>query len=213
MASVGGWFKRKAAEARRRSYERQCRRDALERQRLEQEEQERLQPLLEQQRQQDLAEEARRERERFAKTDEARAEVIRFYEEHAALLKDLYPRSLFSTNLQTKFPPSIGPADAWLAAQDIITGMLPSIAEAREKGRIHREEAVKRDEEALKAEQATKDAENRLHAPTRLTEWYDRERSSIEQRLPAGLQRDVVLQELQDRYDELVREAIQEARP
>ncbi len=207
------WSRRKAAEAQRRSSEKASRREALAKEHQEREHQARLQPVLERERQHRLEEEAKRERERFAKTDEARAEVIRFYEEHAALLEETFPHSLFGANLQTKFPPSIAPAEAWIAAQEMISGMLPKIAEARDKERSVLDETKKREDDASKVEQTKRETEERRHAPTRLTEWYERERSTIEGRLPDGMQRDMVLQELQDRYDQLIREAIQEAQP
>ena len=61
---------------------------------------------------------AQAEQERKARIDEARNEVIQFYDEHEALLADL-PRALFRSQLQNQFPATIAPEQAWQAAMPL----------------------------------------------------------------------------------------------
>jgi hypothetical protein len=136
--------------------------------------------------------------------------VIGFYEVHAEPLAEALPPSLFRSQVETRFPESVTPEDAWQAAQDMIAEMLPLIAEAREKQRT---EQQKREEEAAAEERRQREPAERREAVHRLTEWYEQEKAAIEQRLPEGPERDVILHELHDRYDQLMKEALRELTP
>jgi len=73
--------------------------------------------------------------------------VSGFYEEHQGLI-DALPPALFRTQLRNRFPEGGTPEEAWRAAQEMIAGMLPLIAQGRERQRAEREEQKQRDERA-----------------------------------------------------------------
>lgn len=210
MKAVAGKFREWKAECQQRSAQNQARREAAERERYERAELARRAPLLEEQRRRQAEETARNRQHREARVNEARAEVTAFYDGHAELLAEALPPSLFRSQIETRFPESVTPEDAWQAAQEMIAEMLPLIAEAREKQRT---EQQKRDEEAAKEERRQREPEERREAVHRLTEWYEEEKAAIEQRLPEGPERDVILHELHDRYDQLMKEALRELTP
>ena len=133
-----------SADAKRRENERASRRDDAVTERSEREERERRAPIIEQERREAAEAAAQAERERQARTEDARAEVMRFYDQHEALLSESLPPALFRTQLQNQFPAEIPPEQAWQAAQDMIAGMLPMIAEGRTRVRADGEKAQKR---------------------------------------------------------------------
>lgn len=146
------------------------------------------------------------DREREETVDDARAEVNRFYEEHAPLLATAFPPALFRSQMQTKFPVNCTPEQAWGAAQELITVMLPMVQAAKVKLHSEEEEGRKREREAAEVGRAR-------NAIARLTEWYENEKAAIEQSLPAGRDREDILSQLFDRYDQLIKETLREYRP
>ncbi len=213
IEAVLSWSRKRHEELARRARERQTERERLEGEKRRRAEAARLKPIQEQQRRQLAEAAARQERERHVRTDEARAEVIQFYDQHATVLADTLPPSLLKSNLQTRFPPSIMPAEAWAAARDMIAEMLPLIAAAREQARQRETADREAAERAAELERLARQAEDRRQAPSRLTEWYEREKAAIEGQLPDGPERAVILTELHNRYDQLVKEALQEIQP
>lgn len=210
---IKGWFRRMYVDAEDRMKQRKAEQARFERQRREQLDERRRRSEMERERQHNADEAARRERERHSRTDEARAEVIRFYDLHAADLTESLPPPLFRSKLQTSFPEEVTPQRAWQEAQILIDEMLPMLVSAAEKRRAVDEEKRKEEERLNEARHAEQAAADRRHAVSRLTDWYEAERAAIEARLPEGQQRVIVLQELYDRYDQLVKEALQEIRP
>lgn len=210
VQAVAGKFREWKAECERRVAQNEARREAAERARREREEQARLAPLLEEERRRQAEEAAQYRQHCDVRIDEARAEVIGFYDGHSELLAEALPPSLFRSQIETRFPESVTPEDAWQAAQDMLAEMLPLIAEAREKQRT---EQQKQEEEAAEEERRQREPAQRREAIHRLTEWYEQEKVAIEQRLPEGPERDVILHELHDRYDQLMKEALRELTP
>ena len=203
---LGAWhdtWRRQAENAELQAKNRSRRREEADRDRSDRARQE-------SERQQRADEAARIERERHTKTDDACSEVIRFYDEHADLLAEFLPQSLFRSQLQTKFPSSVTPEQAWLAAQEMIASMLTIIGQAREKRRAELEDARKAEEAAKQEERRRNEPEEKRQAVHKLTDWYQKEKEAIEQRLPEGLDREDVLRELFTRYDRLMKEALQE---
>ena len=145
MTAMASTYRQWTAEYHRRLAEEQARRQAAEAKRREREENARRAPILERERRRQADEAARVERERHARTDEARAEVIGFYDGHAELLAESLPSSLFKSQLQTRLPETITPDQAWQAVQEMIGEMLPLIAAARE--RVHADEEQAREQE------------------------------------------------------------------
>lgn len=148
------------------------------------------------------AEAGRLERERHAKTDEARATVIRFYASHEPLLRDTLPRDLVRAQLQTRFPGSVTAEQAWQAAQEMIASMLPLIAEAREQ-----------EQRAAKEEETKRSEDKQPMTIPGLTAWYKNTTREIEEHLPDGPEREDILHEVWDRYDELVKRTLKELQP
>ena len=132
---VKGWFQRMYAGAEDRMKQRKAEQERLERQRWEQLEEMRRQSQMERDRQRTADEVTRRERERLSHTDEARAEVIKFYDSHAAELAESLPAPLFRSKLETSFPEDVTPERAWQEAQSLISEMLPMIAATSERRR------------------------------------------------------------------------------
>lgn len=135
--------------------------------RAEQEEARRRRERAEQERQaaeregsRELAERA--ERDRTAKCQDARAEVLRFYEDHAQLIHDAFPAGLFRAQLQTRFPDDITPEQAWQAAGDLIAGMLPLIAQGRERQREQEQQRRQQAERARSLERQIRALEEGL---------------------------------------------------
>ncbi|MBW3597608.1 MAG: hypothetical protein KY475_10070 [Planctomycetes bacterium] len=201
------------AECRRRVALERERREAAARERRQRAEQARLAAERERERQRLAEEETVTEQERLARSADARSEVIRFYDEHAPLLAASHPSALFRTQLQTRFPDAVAPEDAWRAAQDLMAEMLPLIRQAREQERAEHEEQRQREEAQAEEERRRREPEERRQSIHRLTEWYEEEKASIEDRLAPGPERDVILHELYDRYDQLMKEALRELTP
>lgn len=141
LTAITSKYRQWTAEYRRQSAEEQARRQAAETERREREENARRAPILERERQRQTEETERAEREQHTRTDEARAELIGFYDGHAELLAESLPPSLFKSQLQTRLPETITPDQAWQAAQEMISEMLPLIAQARDCGRAEEEQA------------------------------------------------------------------------
>lgn len=213
ISAIVAKYRQWTEAGRRGAAEERSNREMAERQRRDREEAARRAPLLEQERQRKADEAARTERERHARTDEARAEVIRFYDAHADLLVEPLPPALLRSRLQNRFPASVAPEQAWQAAQEMIAEMLPLVAAAREQVRTEQEAARKHEEEAAEADRKRRKPDERREAIHRLTEWYEQEKKAIEERLPAGPERDIILHELYDRYDQLMKEGLRELTP
>jgi hypothetical protein len=183
------------------------------RERDEQAERERRSPQAEQERQRKADEVARAERERYAKIDDARAEVLRFYDEHASLLADALPPALLRSRLQNRFPENVTPEQAWIAAHDEIAAMLPLIGQAREKQRAAQDEAKKAEEKANEDERKLKEKDDAKDAVRRITDWYQTEKANLENTLPPGTDRENLLIDLFDRYDQLLKQNFREFKP
>jgi hypothetical protein len=144
---------------------------------------------------------------------DAQYEVVRFYEENRWLLEDAMPPSLFRSHMHTRFPPHVNGAEAWSTASAMIGEMLPLIGAGRERRRTEEAEQKKRDEETAAAAKLERDLENSRHAVGRLAQWYEREKAKTEELLPEGPLRDVALMTLYDRFDQLLKEALQDSKP
>ena len=153
-------------------------------------------------RRQAAVEAARTERRRRVSTDKARMTVIDFFTAHESLLTEKLPRALFRAQLQTRFPSGIAAQQAWLATQEMITDMLPLVGEARQERQRKGEE-----QEAKRAQ------EKRPMTVPELTAWYEKTTREIEEHLPAGSEREDILNEVWDRYDELVKKTLRELQP
>lgn len=158
------------------------------------------------------AEEQRASRSEIAVLD-ARSEVIRFYEANRRFLADTLPFPLFRSQIQIRFPRTIGGEAAWQAAQAMITEMLPLVASGKERWRSDEVERKKQNDDAAATAKLERDVENSRHAVGRLTEWYEREKAKVEELLKDETLRDVALMALYDRFDYLLKEALQEAKP
>ena len=191
--AFNGWRHRVAAQNQQRTFELKARTQQRERERSAMVEHARQKPIKEQEQRRAAKAAAGVERERHSWTDEARAEVLRYYDQHKDVLAETMPPSLLRSRLQTKFPPCISPADAWQAAQDLINEMLPLVAVGREKHRARQEEARKLAEQAKDEERRRTDAEERRNAFQKLADWYQREKRTILELLPEGLDRDDAL--------------------
>ena len=190
------------ADARRRSEQERAAREAKERDRRGAEERTRRDALAAVKLRQAAAEAAKAERERHAKTDEARADVIRYYDEHESLLGESLPKALFRAQLQTRFPETVTPAQAWQAAQEMISAMQPLIAQAKERQqRVSEEDRQRQLQEAQRTKIST------------LTAWYEDQKRELERQLPAGRERDDIVSLLWDRYDELVKQTLKDLKP
>lgn len=144
---------------------------------------------------------------------DARFEVIRFHETNRLFLEEALPASLFRSQLQTRFPSTLSGEQAWLTAREMITEMLPMVAAGRERRAAIEAERRKQTEEQAAAEKTQRDLENSRHAVGRLTQWYEREKARIVELMPECLERDVILQQLYERFDQLVKESIREMKP
>jgi len=191
-----------AAEARQRLEQERAEREAKARERREADERTRHAAQMEILRKTAAVAAARADRERHTTTDEARASVISFYDEHPALPAELLPRALFLAQLQTRFPEKVTPEQAWKAAEEMISAMQPLIAQAKERQQRETEEGRER--------QRQEEQRTRLSS---LTAWYDEQRREIERQLPEGRERDDIVSQLWDRYDELVKQTLKELRP
>ena len=159
------------------------------------------------------AERLRREQAAEVGTINARGEVIRFYEVNRRFIEDTLPPALFRTQLWNRFPAGASREQAWQTAQSMISDMLPIVAAGRERRRTEAAEERKADEERLAREKTQRDEENSRHAVGRLTQWYEREKARIVELMPESLERDVILQQLYERFDQLVKESIREMKP
>lgn len=101
-------------------------------------------------------------RERRAKREDARIEVVHFYEDHAHLLREALPPALFRSQLNARFLEIMTPEAAWHAAQEMIAGMLPFVAEARERQRAREEEARERAERTRQLQKQIHELEDQL---------------------------------------------------
>jgi hypothetical protein len=128
---IRGWLRRRHSRAQFKADELRRQRDQRRSEQQERELQTQQAAAMAHEQQRQAEEQARIERERYVKTDEARAEVIRYYDAHADILYDTLPAALFRTRLQTRFPASIQPDQAWQAAQEMIGEMVPMIATAK----------------------------------------------------------------------------------
>ncbi len=151
-----------SSEATRLHEERRAQREAEVRERRDREQRLRDAPRLERERCLAREEAERLEGERKAKFDDARAEVIRFYDEHEPLIRDSLPPALFRTQLQNQFPERMSPEQAWKAAQEMIAAMLPLIGQGREKQRTDETEQRKRAERARKLQREISKLEQQI---------------------------------------------------
>lgn len=196
------WWKKR----REKADERRAHRAAAKAERHQSEEHARLAAHQEQERRRAARVKNRADRERDATVDDARAEVNRFYKEHTPLLAATFPPALFRSQMQTKFPANCTPEQAWAAAEELITAMLPMVQAAKTILHSEEEEQRKRALEAAEGGRAR-------NAIARLMEWYENEKAAIEGSLPAGRDREDILSQLFDRYDQLVKETLREYRP
>ena len=95
-------------------------------------------------------------------TAAARKEVESYYQAHAAALQDVLPSSLFRSELQASFPAGISPADAWLAARDLIAQMQPLVNRERERQRKVNEEKRKQAEDIGAIDKEIRTCEQRI---------------------------------------------------
>ncbi len=161
----------------------------------------------------DYAAEAKAEAERMSKVEDARTLTSQFYDEHAELLEEVLPVALFKSQIQTRFPAAIPPDEAWRAAQSLITEMIPLIAKAREQKRSEQEEERKRAEETEAAEHKRREEIEAKDGVKRLTEWYQTEKERLETSLPEGVDRVNLLNELFDRFDQLLKQTLRDMKP
>ena len=143
--------------------------------------------------------------------DDARTEVTAFYEKHEEIHEAL-PLELFRSQIQGRFTHGLNSEQAWTVAQGMIADMLSKVAEARAKQRAEQELARIAEEQAKEQERKNNEPEERRQAVHKLTEWYQQEKEAIEQRLLDPRDRDDVLRDLFNRYDRLMKEALQEIR-
>lgn len=155
----------------------------------------------------------RAEKERKGRIDDARTEATQFYEKNQELLEETLPLALFRSQLRTRFPDGITPDQAWAATQTLITEMLPMIATARNQQRAVQEAERKRVEKAQDDERKQKEVEERAAAFQKLAEWYQREQDIIRRALPEGQDQSDALQQLFERYDQLMKETYAEMKP
>jgi hypothetical protein len=169
-----------------------------------------VQPVV---RPRDYAGEERAEKERMNKIDDATTLAREFYDEHSDVLKESLPAALFKTQMHTQFPDTITPEQAWQAAQAMIADMIPLIAKSHELERAKKEEEQRKSElakdEATKLEEATK----KQLTMERLIEWRSTEEARLKEHLPPGHELTVHLLNLTQRFDDLMRETIDEAQP
>lgn len=187
VAAVMAWSRKRSDEAQRFIRDRQETKDRLERERREREEAARMRPIQELERRRQAEEAARRERERYAKSDEARAEVIGFYQQHADEIADTMPEPLFRTKLQTLLPVSIDPNQAWPAAERLIgeiqTLLAAATATQRER-QSERQEATKEIQRLrLLIRREEKDLERLLQSPGYDAEVCEPEAKAMQQRI------------------------------
>ncbi len=161
--------------------------------------------------QRELEEAERRRKEREAKVNDAKDEVIRFYDEHPEIHDD-YPPALFRTQITARFGEAT-PEQALAAAQDMISSMMSLITQARERRRAEEETDRQRQREAEAEEKKRQELEERRNSIERITDWYESEKAALEERLPDTLDRRNLLDALFDRYDQLLKEALREMRP
>lgn len=150
-----------AAQREQAARDRQQKREDEARERREQARREREAPALERARRQ--AEEAAEaaEREKNQKTQDARDEVVRFYDEHPEIHEAL-PPALFKSQMQTRFPEGIEPATAWKAAEEMVSGMLPQVAQGRERQRAKQQEQKERADRMQKIREEIDELENEM---------------------------------------------------
>jgi len=150
--------------------------------------------------------------ERKSQVDEARNEVMAFYDKHAEI-HEAYPLELLRSQLAARFVDELKVDQAWAAAQNLIADMLSKVAEVRSEQRVEQEKARTDEERAKEQQRKDNEPEEKRHAVHKLTDWYQAEKEAIEQRLPVGPDREDILRELFIRYDRLMKEALQEIRP
>lgn len=92
----------------------------------------------------------RRRRERIHAENErrqvaqAKREVEVFYRQHASLLQETLPPSLFLANFAAAFIPGIGSSQAWEIARDLIAEMHPLLQQGRDRQREQKNRATAR---------------------------------------------------------------------
>lgn len=156
----------------------------------------------------------RLENERVSKIEDARTLASGFYEEHAELLKEILPPALFTTKIRTRFPDGISPEQAWIAANEIISELVQLLKTASEQKRALEEQDRQRSDKVKEEDRKMQEAEARKGAIERLVEWKRDEEEKIRRLLPAdGFDQDDAIRRLADRYDQLMQEALAEARP
>lgn len=187
LGAVRAWWRQKAAQAESLARERRSQREQLERERREREEADRMRPIQELERRRQAEEAARRERERYAKSDEARAEVIGFYQQHVDEIADTMPEPLFRTKLQTSLPQSIDPDQAWPAAERLIgeiqTLLVAATATQRERLNEQREGTKEIQRLRLLIRREEKDLERLLQSPGYDAEVCEPEVKAMQQRI------------------------------
>lgn len=162
----------------------------------------------------DPEEDRRMERERMSKIEDARTLASAFYEEHAELLKEMLPPALFTTKIRTRFPDGISPEGAWIAANELISELVQLLKTASEQKRALEEQDRQRSDKDKEEDRKLQEAEARKGAIERLVEWKRDEEEKIRRLLPAdGFDQDDAIRRLADRYDQLMQEALAEARP
>jgi flagellar motility protein MotE (MotC chaperone) len=206
MGEAKGWWDRVKAHAEHRREQRRDTADRQARDRSERLEQERKRLQSEREAFARAEESVRSEQERLGRIDEARSEVVEFYKNHRADLAESLPEPLFRSKLATGFPVTISPQDAWKSAETLISEMLPLVGMAVSKRR-------EKEEAREKQEAIDREAQEQRNAIARLTEWRNEQRSALQANLPEGTQQVIALQELDDRFDQLMKETIQETKP
>ncbi|HYH66446.1 MAG TPA: hypothetical protein VD866_17265 [Urbifossiella sp.] len=82
-----------------------------------------------------------------------------------------------------------------------------------ERQRQVRERERERQERQAEHDHASQEREHRRTAIPRLTKWYEEQKAEIERAIPAGTDRETVLLTLWDRYDQLLKELLEEMKP
>lgn len=142
-------------------------------------EQARRLPLLEQENQQKAQAAARTQTERTNRVADARSAVTQLYDENADLLKDILPPLLFKSHLETRFPPSIQPDQAWQVANALMAEIQPQILAAKDKLRTTEQKTQERSGEIVRRQRAIRRLEEEI---TKITEapGFDRDISEPE---------------------------------
>ncbi len=161
----------------------------------------------------DFAAEELARKESIRKIDDARREVIQFFEKNRRLVDDSLPSALFRSRIQTRFPVGISPEQAWEAAELMIAEILSLIANSRQRIRTELEEELRRQEQIQEEESNRKKLEERVNSIQRLADWYRQEQETINQSISVGQDREDALLQLFGRYDELMKETYSEMKP